>query len=480
MTALTQQRVAAPLTPSDLACATNSALRLSHDSAPLFVSGVYRRNERKQIYGGYYYDALRDPVSANSLTLRVPEGLRAHLHDGRAYTFRGSLVRRISDGELRIDLTFQVSAVESEVSTPEREADLVKRCDLFHRKTKGGFRPVEPLFRQRISKGDKPTVLLVHGVDAVVTRDVEASLGAAASAYHLCWRQIALRDPAAVTRLLRELDQSGADALGLIRGGGDLDAFDDLRLACAIVELKTPFVCALGHAADRTLVDQLADLSLPTPTALGEFLRRVAEQGCAGREQSQTAEQAQAEINRRAAQIEGWATQVSNEAGELALERQRLATESLQLRSFAADLDAREREADRTLAPVAPSAPVTLPDQMPSPVPVRRSARIALTIAFVLALGILLGAGIAFLVVALSRPASSSVTPPVRSGLSPLPLAPTPSAPPQPTTRPRGRDVRRRSSAPTAPRFPAEPTIPVAPGAASTGDTSSSALESRP
>lgn len=472
---------AAPLTPSDLAYAASELLTLSSVvPGPLLVTGAYARREGKQSYNGYYYDSLRDLASTNSLTLRVPELLRASLQDGRAYVLRGSLVRRVSDGELRIDLTFQVSGVDCELSAPARTRDAVERADLFHLKTRSGFRAVEQVLRARITAGGTPVIILIHGKDAVVPRDVAASLKTAAACYDLRQRQVTLRDPAAITNLLGELDRLGADALGIIRGGGDLDAFDDLRLARAIVELKTPFVCALGHAADRTLVDQLADLSLPTPTALGEFLRRVAEQGRAGREQSRTAEQVRAEFDRREQQLAQRATQVSDEADDMALERQRLAAEAARLQSFSDDLDAREREADRTLAPAASSAPAISSDQTPSPAPARRSTRIVLTIIFALALGILLGAGIAFLIVALSSTTPSSAAPPVSTGLSPLPPTPTPSASPHPTIRPRRRDAGRRPSASAAPRVRSASRESAASIAAPTGDTSSSTLEPRP
>jgi exodeoxyribonuclease VII large subunit len=60
------------------------------------------------------------------------------------------------------------------------------------------------------------------------------------------------------------------DSLILARGGGsieDLWAFNDERVAYAIVESACPIVTGIGHETDFTIADFVADLRAPTPSA---------------------------------------------------------------------------------------------------------------------------------------------------------------------------------------------------------------------
>ena len=79
--------------------------------------------------------------------------------------------------------------------------------------------------------------------------------------------------PASIIKALEESEQEELDTLIVARGGGsneDLSAFNDERLVRAFAASKTPFISAVGHEIDVTLIDFVADLRVSTPTGAAE------------------------------------------------------------------------------------------------------------------------------------------------------------------------------------------------------------------
>ena len=77
--------------------------------------------------------------------------------------------------------------------------------------------------------------------------------------------------PAAIVAALgRAIEHGQCDVLLMVRGGGsieDLWAFNDERVARAVAASEIPVVSGVGHETDFTIVDFVADLRAPTPTA---------------------------------------------------------------------------------------------------------------------------------------------------------------------------------------------------------------------
>lgn len=75
-----------------------------------------------------------------------------------------------------------------------------------------------------------------------------------------------------------ELLEGKVDLIAIVRGGGsrgDLAAFDDELLARAICGAGVPVWCGVGHTGDRSVADEVAHRSHPTPTACAEALRQM-------------------------------------------------------------------------------------------------------------------------------------------------------------------------------------------------------------
>lgn len=71
------------------------------------------------------------------------------------------------------------------------------------------------------------------------------------------------------------------DCVVIIRGGGatsDLNGFDNLELARRVATFSLPVVVGIGHERDRTVLDDIANIRVKTPTAAAEWLIMCAQQ----------------------------------------------------------------------------------------------------------------------------------------------------------------------------------------------------------
>ena len=83
---------------------------------------------------------------------------------------------------------------------------------------------------------------------------------------------------AGLRHFYQELRRDGAvEVIIIARGGGsaeDLACFNHEGLARAVAESKIPIISAIGHETDFTIVDFVADMRAPTPSAAAELVIR--------------------------------------------------------------------------------------------------------------------------------------------------------------------------------------------------------------
>lgn len=73
---------------------------------------------------------------------------------------------------------------------------------------------------------------------------------------------------------IHALERLGVDTMIVGRGGGsieDLWAFNEQTVAQAVFDCQVPIISAVGHETDTTIIDYVADLRAPTPSAAAEL-----------------------------------------------------------------------------------------------------------------------------------------------------------------------------------------------------------------
>lgn len=89
--------------------------------------------------------------------------------------------------------------------------------------------------------------------------------------------------PASIIAALEQiaLEEDQWDGVVIIRGGGatsDLAAFDNYDLAANIAQFPLPIIIGIGHERDVTVLDEVANMRVKTPTAAAEWLIARGEQ----------------------------------------------------------------------------------------------------------------------------------------------------------------------------------------------------------
>ena len=81
--------------------------------------------------------------------------------------------------------------------------------------------------------------------------------------------------PDTIIGAIARLESMNLDVIIIARGGGsaeDLDCFNSEKLARFVATITTPIMSAIGHETDYTILDFVADMRAPTPSAAAELV----------------------------------------------------------------------------------------------------------------------------------------------------------------------------------------------------------------
>jgi exodeoxyribonuclease VII large subunit len=129
---------------------------------------------------------------------------------------------------------------------------------------------------------------IVTSADGAALRDILKVLKRRAPHASVLVRPARVQGEDAVADVVTALRQIGkvpdVDVVIVARGGGsieDLWAFNEEKVARAIVDCPVPVVAGIGHETDVTIADFVADLRAPTPSAAAEMVVAAHDEFCA-------------------------------------------------------------------------------------------------------------------------------------------------------------------------------------------------------
>lgn len=250
-----------PISVSELATETRALIE--GVLQPVWVRGEVCDFKRHR--SGHWYFCLRDSTAQIRCVVWASDqrGIPAPPDDGMQVILFGQMTVYPARGDLQL----KVRRIEAEGDGLWRKAMEQTLAKLRNEGLldEGRKRPI-PQFPRRIA--------IVTSVDGAALRDIVAVMRNRNAGVQLVVCPAAVQGDTAATEIAAALRRvarwAKADVVIVGRGGGgkeDLWAFNDERVARAVVESPVPVISAVGHEVDMTVCDAVADLRAPTPSA---------------------------------------------------------------------------------------------------------------------------------------------------------------------------------------------------------------------
>ena len=252
----------------------NNALKLPVTVNLIYLKGRYSFGGGKA-YVNYYYDFLFSESDSVSIGVKMPGLLRSKIENNEIYTLRGYIEKRLRNSS--IDLVFVVDEIVSQEEKTVSEED-IQRFELIQKKLELGTKNLETLIRSKILNNEKIKIANIYGHNAIVQRDFNEGLDVSQNQFDIQDFNCNITSATSITAKLAEVASQNFDLIALVRGGGDqqsFEAFNDIALANAFIDLEAITITAIGHTVNETLLDKLADRRFHLPHDYGAGLHLI-------------------------------------------------------------------------------------------------------------------------------------------------------------------------------------------------------------
>jgi exodeoxyribonuclease VII large subunit len=250
--------------PSARALSVSELTRIIHGElkalGSLAVEGEVSRVARAT--SGHLYFDLKDEGSKVACKLwkgKIKDALRFDLQEGSKVVAHGELDVYPPQGSYSLIVArLEPAGLGELLARLERLKHELRERGWFDRK-----RSI-PAFPRRIG--------VVTSREGAAFQDILSIRSSRWSGFPMLLAHTAVQGPGAaqqIAQALARMDQAEVDVILLARGGGSLEdlwAFNELPVAEAIWNCRTPVVCGVGHESDLTLADLVCDLRAATPT----------------------------------------------------------------------------------------------------------------------------------------------------------------------------------------------------------------------
>lgn len=275
-------------TPVELVGIYRSFLERGKSNNVVWLRGIYLQKPNQNPQWAAFYDELRDVSSNVSVTLKINRQDRQKLKPNSLIHVGGLIeLNPYSNGTIQIVVAVTRFEIVKDQFVTEQD---LKRSEIRIAKTKKGFKNVDAILEDKLFRDERPKVALVFASTSITMADFNAGVNAAAVKIDFTEQRQSFGNAAVLAAFLRQQDTAQYDVIALIRGGGNgIEALDEIEVLKAVSEMKTPVICAIGHAGEELFMKSIADKVAPTPNGLGQYFSEMVERVTAKRNNSRAA-----------------------------------------------------------------------------------------------------------------------------------------------------------------------------------------------